>query len=125
MSSCTLIEERMSPPLAITGLQSRRDFLRRSAHGFGALALATLLAEEAAAAPPRAVFDPFLPKKPHFEAKAKSVIFLFREGGPSHVDLFDPKPELTRMNGKPLPARFGKVLTPMGIGGKNMLRHTG
>ncbi|HEX3146722.1 MAG TPA: DUF1501 domain-containing protein [Gemmataceae bacterium] len=100
---------------------SRRDFLRRSAHGFGALALATMLAEEAAAAPARAVFDPFLPKKPHFEPKAKSVIFLFMEGGPSHVDLFDPKPELARMNGKPLPARFGKVLTPMGIGGNNLL----
>ena len=42
-------------------------------------------------------------------------------GGPSHVDLFDPKPELARMNGKPLPARFGKVLTPMGTGGNNLL----
>ena len=64
----------MDPALAIGGLQSRRAFLRRSAHGFGALALATMLAEEAAAAPSRAVFDPFLPKKPHFEAKAKSAI---------------------------------------------------
>jgi hypothetical protein len=104
------------------GLTSRRRFLRHAAHGFGALALATMLAEdEAAAAPARAVFDPFLPRKPHFEPRAKSVIFLFMEGGPSHVDLFDPKPELTRMNGKPLPARFGKVLTPMGTGGNNLL----
>ncbi|MSR53620.1 MAG: DUF1501 domain-containing protein [Gemmataceae bacterium] len=102
-------------------LLARRDFLRRSAHGFGALALSTLLAEEAAAAPSKAVINPFLPKKPHFEAKAKSVIFLFMEGGPSHVDLVDPKPELTRMNGTPLPARFGKILTAMGTGGNNLL----
>src|SRR5947209_18571641 len=105
----------------IDGLNSRRHFLRRAAHGFGALAFATMLADEAAAAPANAVFDPFLPRKPHFEPRAKSVIFLFMEGGPSHVDLFDPKPELIRMNGKPLPARFGKVLTPMGIGGNKLL----
>jgi hypothetical protein len=102
-------------------IATRRDFLRRSAHGFGALAFASLLSDESVAAPSRAVVNPFLPKKPHFEAKAKSVIFLFMEGGPSHIDLFDPKPELTRMNGKPLPAKFGKVLTPMGTGGNNLL----
>src|SRR6516164_3620821 len=99
-------------------LATRRDFLRRSAHGFGALAFATMLARETQASPDA---NPFAPKKPHFEGKAKSVIFLFMEGGPSHVDLVDPKPELTRMNGKPLPARFGKVLTPMGTGGNNLL----
>jgi hypothetical protein len=49
------------------------------------------------------------------------VVFLFMEGGPSHIDLFDPKPELTRQHGKPLPASFGKVLTPMGTGGNNLL----
>ncbi|HJZ92377.1 MAG TPA: DUF1501 domain-containing protein [Gemmataceae bacterium] len=102
-------------------LRSRREFLRRAAHGFGGLALATMLADEAGANPSAGVASPFLPKKPHFDAKAKSVIFLFMEGGPSHVDLFDPKPELTRMNGKPLPGRFGKVLTPMGTGGNNLL----
>src|SRR5215471_9949505 len=99
-------------------LRSRRDFLRRSAHGFGALAFATMLARETQASPD---INPFSPKKAHFEAKAKSVIFLFMEGGPSHVDLVDPKPELTRMNGRPLPAKFGKVLTPMGTGGNNLL----
>ena len=115
MSSCTLIEDPM------IDVSSRRDFLRRAAHGFGGLALATMLADEAAAAPSKGVINPFLPKKPHFAAKAKSVIFLFMEGGPSHIDLFDPKPELTRMNGKPLPAKFGKVITPMGTGGNNLL----
>ena len=98
--------------------QSRRDFLRLAGGGFGSLALAALAAGEA----PRAQdTNPFLPKKPHFEPKAKSVIFLFMEGGPSHVDLFDPKPELTRMHGKPLPASFGKVITPMGTGGNTLL----
>lgn len=97
---------------------TRRDFLRRSAHGFGSLAFATMLANETRATPGA---NPFAPKKPHFEPKAKSVIFLFMEGGPSHVDLTDPKPDLTRMNGKPLPAKFGKVLTPMGTGGNNLL----
>jgi hypothetical protein len=104
-----------------SALRSRREFLRRAAHGFGGLALATIFADEAAAAPGGDVVNPFLPKRPHFEGKAKSVIFLFMEGGPSHVDLFDPKPELARMNGRPLPGRFGKVLTPMGTGGNNLL----
>src|SRR5881394_3946151 len=90
---------------ASTSLRSRRDFLRKAAHGFGARAFATMLADEAAAATFEGIVGPFLPKNPHFEAKAKSVIFLFMEGGPSHVDLVDPKPELTRMNGTPLPAR--------------------
>ncbi|MDB5310420.1 MAG: hypothetical protein JWO38_4622 [Gemmataceae bacterium] len=106
----------------IPRFRSRRDFLRLGGGGFGALALSALLAEEGRGEPGGlAETDPFVPKKPHFAAKAKAVIFLFMEGGPSHVDLFDPKPELTRQNGKPLPASFGKVLTPMGTGGNNLL----
>ena len=106
-----------------TALRSRRDFLRRAAHGFGGLAFATLLANDSKIVAGIADdgMSPFLPKNPHFEPKAKSVIFLFMEGGPSHIDLFDPKPELTRMHGKPLPARFGKVITPMGTGGNTLL----
>jgi hypothetical protein len=96
---------------------SRRDFLRQAGGGFGALAFAAMAHGDE----PRGSSEPFAPKKPHFAAKAKSVIFLFMEGGPSHVDLTDPKPELTRQNGKPLPASFGKVLTPMGTGGNNLL----
>ena len=99
---------------------SRRDFLRSAGGEFGALALSALAAEARASEAPRAA-DPLAPKKPHFAAKAKSVIFLFMEGGPSHVDLLDPKPELTRQHGKPLPASFGKVLTPLGTGGNNLL----
>jgi hypothetical protein len=66
--------------------------------GFGLLALADLFAaEDARATNPHAV------RKPHFAPKAKRVIFLYMPGGPSHVDLFDPKPKLAEMNGKPLP----------------------
>lgn len=100
----------------IPRFRSRREFLQLAGGGFGALAYSALLADEANAAP----VNPLLAKAPHFTTKAKSVIFLFMEGGPSHIDLFDPKPELTRMNGKPLPARFGKVITPMGTGGNNL-----
>ena len=78
---------------------SRREMLLRSANGFGAAALATFLAGESRAE------SPFAPKKPHFAAKAKSVIFLFMDGGPSQVDTFDPKPLLTKYHGKPFPAK--------------------
>src|SRR5262245_44464214 len=97
--------------------RSRRDFLRLAGSGFGSLAFAALAAGDESRAEP----NPFLPRKPHFEPKAKAVIFLFMEGGPSHVDLYDPKPELTRMHGHPLPASFGKVITPMGTGGNTLL----
>ena len=81
-------------------LLSRRQMLRRSAVGFGHLALAALLAEDAAASP---AADPLAPKAPHFPARAKRVLFLFMKGGPSHVDTFDHKPLLRRDHGKPLP----------------------
>ncbi|WP_309718374.1 DUF1501 domain-containing protein, partial [Armatimonas sp.] len=72
---------------------SRRDFLARAGVGFGTLALSALLADEAQAQTIR---------KPHYPAKAKSVIFLFMYGGPSQMDTFDPKPELTKFHGKTL-----------------------
>jgi hypothetical protein len=80
---------------------SRRSLLARSAVGFGSLALASMFAESplASAAP----VDPLAPRPPHFPGRAKRVIFLFMKGGPSHVDTFDPKPLLTRDDGKPLP----------------------
>ena len=84
---------------------SRRDLLVRSANGFGAAALATLLADDEARAQPASSPDPFAPKKPHFEPKATSVIFLFMDGGPSQVDTFDPKPALEKYHGRPFPAR--------------------
>ena len=49
------------------------------------------------------------------------VIFLFMEGGPSHIDTFDPKPEVRRLHGQPLPTSIGRVVTPMGVGGAALL----
>jgi len=87
-------------------ITSRREMLARSGSGFGLLALTQLLASEAAAdaapSPDRAA-DPFAVRQPHYAARAKRVIFLYMPGGPSHVDLFDPKPRLAKDNGKPLP----------------------
>src|SRR6266566_4974224 len=96
--------------------RSRRDFLFNAGSGLGALALGAMLDKEGLL--PRAsaanIADPLKPRQPHFPATAKSVIWLFMEGGPSHVDTFDPKPQLTAMNGQPMPASFGKVVTAMG-----------
>lgn len=83
---------------------SRREMLATAGTGFGLLALADLLAADEKNAPnaDRKV-NPFAVRKPHHKPKAKRVIFLYMPGGPSHVDLFDPKPRLARDNGKPLP----------------------
>ena len=97
---------------------SRRDFLCRAGAGFGALALSQLLQGSALGAAiqeeARSATQPMLPRQPHFPAKAKSVIFLFMEGGPSHLDTFDPKPLIQELAGKPLPPSFGRVITAMG-----------
>lgn len=82
---------------------SRRAALKRSAVGFGSLALASLFAEPGNAADMTRTGDPLSPKQPHHLAKAKRVIFLFMSGGPSQVDTFDYKPLLARDDGKPLP----------------------
>ncbi|MBS1854773.1 MAG: DUF1501 domain-containing protein [Acidobacteria bacterium] len=88
-------------------IQSRRRFFRDCAGGIGTIALSQLLAKEGRAAAP---VNPLAPKPPHFPAKAKNVIFLFMEGGPSQLDLFDPKPELEKWHGKPLPPEMTKGL---------------
>ena len=83
---------------------SRRDMLQRTGTGLGVLGLAGLLADEAKAETrgdkPHGSPNPLAPKVAHFPAKAKHVIHLFMNGGPSQVDTFDPKPELTRQHGK-------------------------
>ena len=79
---------------------SRRDLLTRTGTGLGMLALAGILADDAGAAP---ALDPLAPKAPHFKPKAKHVVHLFMNGGPSQVDTFDPKPALDKYHGKPLP----------------------
>jgi hypothetical protein len=75
--------------------------LCRCANGFGGLALAALLADKQASA----AVNPLAPKSPHYKAKAKSVIFLFMDGGPSQMDTFDPKPRLRQDHGKPIPMK--------------------
>src|SRR2546426_3949829 len=97
---------------------SRREFLSRVGGGFGALAFSYLLGLDGYFARAGATpLDPLAPKSPHFRPKAKSVIWLFMEGGPSHLDLFDPKPMLHKLAGQPMPPSFGKVITAMGTAG--------
>jgi hypothetical protein len=95
---------------------SRREFLRRAGAGFGGLALAALLARDAAAGTSArcAANNLLAPRPPHLPPRARSVIFCFMDGGPSHIDLFDPKPQLKKWAGKPLPSSFARPMTAMG-----------
>jgi hypothetical protein len=88
---------------------SRRDFLARAGGGLGLLALASLTERAAARNEPATSAH-----TAHHRATAKSVIWVFLDGGPSHIDLFDPKPELTKLDGKPLPGSFKRPVTAMG-----------
>jgi hypothetical protein len=92
-------------------LCSRRHFLRANAFGLGSLALATLLRDDGLlGAPVKPAIEPqkfdLSPKAPHFPAKAKAMISLFMIGGPSHMDLFDPKPMLTKYDGQKFPGEI-------------------
>jgi hypothetical protein len=84
---------------------SRRDFFSRCGMGLGALALSGLFDETGLPGSSQAAeaINPLAPKAPHFSGRAKRVIHFFLNGGPSHVDTFDPKPALAKYNGKPLP----------------------
>lgn len=88
---------------------TRRQFLETAGGGLGALALAALEAERGWADQPAG--NPLAPRRPSFPPRAKRVLWLFMHGGPSHVDLFDPKPALAKYAGQPLPASFGDVTT--------------
>jgi hypothetical protein len=90
---------------------SRRELLRRAGMGFGTIALQAMLAESGISGKFASAADidsasPLSPKKPHFAPKAKRVIHLFMNGGPSQVDTFDPKPELTKRHGQALPLKL-------------------
>jgi hypothetical protein len=106
---------------------SRRQFLRHAGGGFGLLALASLLdrdgllAQTPAARTASGAPNPFAPKPTHFPATAKRVIFLYMSGGPSHVDLFDPKPELVRLAGQPIPDSFGTFKTRRAVAKNKLL----
>jgi hypothetical protein len=87
-----------------TAWYSRRELLARCGTGIGTLALAGVLNDAQAGETPGSTnIDPLAPKAPHFAAKAKHVVHLFMNGGPSHVDTFDPKPMLDKYHGKPIP----------------------
>jgi hypothetical protein len=91
----------------------------------GSLALSWLLSQEGFAASIEAnSLNPLAPRLSHFPSKAKSVIFMFMVGGPSQIDLFDPKPELNRLNGQPLPPSFGKPVSQFTKGDTPILGST-
>src|SRR6516162_7332340 len=122
--ACRIEWIRVSPP-KVTAMQEypqtpiwhrelaccRRDFLARAGSGFGLLALSALLEGDVRGA--SSEFPPAT-RQPHYTPKAKSVIWCFLDGGPSHIDLFDPKPELQRLGGQPLPGSFKRPVTSMG-----------
>ncbi|SIN71856.1 Protein of unknown function [Singulisphaera sp. GP187] len=101
--------------------RSRREFLRQAGGGFGALAASWLLSQERLLLGAEPVADPLAPRSPHFAPQAKRVIYLFMHGGPSHLETFDPKPDLQRLSGQPLPASFGVVETRRKVAANPML----
>ena len=116
--------QRMNQQHSAAADVNRRQMLTQCGAGFGALALAGMLPTAAFGDDAVAVasseteiaggLNSLSPKALHHAAKAKSVIFLFMEGGPSQMDTFDPKPELEKLAGNPVPDGFEKVILPMG-----------
>lgn len=104
------IHPHLDPRISDSTNAPRRDFLFQTGLGLGAVALQTLLARGVSAA----VDSPVAARPAPLRARAKNVIFLFMEGGPSHLDLLDPKPRLNELAGRPLPESFGQVITAMG-----------
>jgi hypothetical protein len=117
------------PGAAVTRATSRRQFLARAGGGFGTIALASLLkadsllaADDSAFRTPHSAFpNPLAPRPTHFAPRAKRIIFLFMSGGPSHVDLFEPKPELARLAGQPIPESFGSFKTRRNVAKNKLL----
>src|SRR5580700_8378490 len=104
------IESRKPRPLHYeTHYGSRREFLARAGGGFGMLALSALMQQDNLLADASDSSSPLAPKPPMFPAKAKSVIYLFMHGGPSHIDTFDPKPALIKLDGQKLPPSLQNV----------------
>jgi hypothetical protein len=103
----SVLVPKMSSPISPAMTLARRHFFRDCGYGIGKIAFASLLAGTGRAEETRST-DLLAPKKPHFAPKAKAVIHLFMTGAPSQLDLFDNKPELTRLEGKPLPPEIIK-----------------
>jgi len=93
---------------------TRREALIRGGGGFGAVVLSAMFDRNGVAAQRNLAADPLAVKPLHQPAKAKSIIFLFMEGGPSHIDLFDPKPLLNELHGQQLPKSFKPIILAMG-----------
>jgi hypothetical protein len=98
---------------------TRRDVLARAANVFGAIALGSLLAPPASATER---VNALAAKVPHFAPKAKSVIFLFMVGAPSHIDTFDPKPALDKYDGQLLPPSYGTIVSEFTKGDTPLLK---
>ena len=101
----------MNPFLEHQALLTRRQLFGRGATGLGVAALASLLKQDASGADNRNSQIPIrnssgLPGVPHFAAKAKRIIYLFQNGAPTHVDLWDYKPKLHELHGKPVPEEY-------------------
>jgi hypothetical protein len=100
--------------MASTLLAARRHFFEQCRVGIGAMALGSLLAGDSLSAAPRNATggvpysgnDPLAARLPHFAPRAKSVIFLFMAGGPSQLELFEPKPKLQELDGQVIPESF-------------------
>jgi uncharacterized protein (DUF1501 family) len=92
----------------IANFNSRRAFLANAANGAGMLALASLLRDDGLLAAEAATPNPLAPRLAHFAPQAKSCIYIYLEGAPSQIDLFDPKPKLNELNGQPLPESMTK-----------------
>ncbi len=93
-------------PEHVRPTRTRREFIRDAFCGFSSLAFASLLHEQQARA---ASINPLTARPAHHSAKAKAVIFLFMAGGPSHLETFDPKPLLNKLDGQPRPKEFGEA----------------
>jgi hypothetical protein len=104
-------------------LSSRRNFLRNAGGGFGMVALQSMLSQGGllASPAPTGSVNPLAAQGSHYGGQAKNVIFLFMAGGPSHVDLFDYKPDLVRLAGKPIPDSFGEFKTRRKVAKNNLL----
>ena len=109
---------------------SRRQFLERAGSGLGLVALASLLKQDHLLAQDAApaitnhgsrITNPLAPQPTHFAPRAKRIIFLFMSGGPSHVDLWEPKPELMRLAGQPIPESFGSFKTRRNVAKNKLL----
>ncbi len=108
----------------VVPVRSRREFLAKAGSGLGAIALGHLLNQSGfipQGLAKEAVRNPLAAKPPHHPPKAKSVIWLFMEGGPSHVDLFDPKPMLDKLAGQPMPPSFDRPITAMGTADNTLM----